>query len=231
MPKPTQSNINDFAFDYLCTHYATSYSAKNILARKDERTKKGATANGLFALKTTDETPFVAALNTQNSAKMARLLTRHKKQGLSKLRFITPVVLLAVGLYLVNLLRYEAVFFVLPVVVALAGFVVHTLLEKAYLTHRLTQLVDCLNQTPANELWLGISISSTSLKHNALAKHLVSACQQRGIGILTVGKRAKVVQIQAPQAAACRRSDFLAYYVAGNDLRQELSDNTKVHKA
>jgi len=227
MPKQRQSNIEDFAYDYLLAYYSTSYSAKNIIMGKAEKTKQSAETTSLFALNTADNAVFVAALNTQLSSKIARLLVRYKKQGLSKFRLITAFVLFAAALIFGKTMGYQtALLYLLPVVVAITGFIFHSLLEKKYLEHNLEQFVEELKKTPANEQWLGISISSLVFRHNALATHFISICKRQGIGVITVGKRAKVVQLLEPRTVHCRRGDYLSYYMAEDQIRKALRDNT-----
>lgn len=227
MPKQRESNIEDFAYDYLHAYYGTRHNTKNILIGKAERTKQSAATANILALRTSGDIAFVAALNTQLSPKIARLLTRYKKQGLSKFRLITALVLFAAALFFGKTMGYHwALLYLLPVVVAITGFILHSLLEKKYLERRLERLVDELKKTPADEQWLGISISSLALRHNALASHFISICKRRGIGVITVGKRAKVVQLQESRTICCLRGDFLSYYMAEDQIRWTLRDNT-----
>ncbi|MBF9253964.1 hypothetical protein I2I11_11730 [Pontibacter sp. 172403-2] len=232
MAKLQQSNIEDFAYDYLHIYYAARYHTQNILTSKAERTKKGDAATGLFALKTKGNAAFVAALNARLSGEIARLLTRYKKQGLSKTRLITAFVLFTTLLFSGKTIGYYGVvLYLLPVVAGLTGFILHSLLEKKYLKYRLKRLVDELKKTPADEQWIGISVSSLTFRHNALAAYFVNICKRRGIGVLTVGKRAKVVQLQEPRTVHCRRGDFLSYYRSEDQIRRALGDNTMLRVA
>ena len=227
MPTQQESNIEDFAYDYLHAYYGARYSTKNILVAKAEITKQNAATTGLLAFKAADDTAFVATINTQLSPEITRLLIRYKKEGLSKLRLITAFVLFAAALFFGKTMGLHwALVYLLPVVAALTGFVLHSLLEKKYLEHRLEQLVNELKNTPADEKWLGLSISSLTFRHNALANHFLDICKRRGIGIITVGKRAKVMQLQEPHTVNCRRGDFLSYYAAEEQIRKALRDNT-----
>ncbi|SFG35614.1 hypothetical protein [Pontibacter chinhatensis] len=222
MPSQQASNINDFAFDYLRSHYTARFGAKLVLVDKDEQTRQGHAAQGLFSLKKQDNTPFIASLHTLNSPRIATALTKYKKSGLSKLRFATSffvaLLVLAVGWRL----GYTVAGAILAVVLSGATFVLHTYLEQKLRIHRLLHLLDDLKKTPADEQWLGLSISSMTLRHNPLAKHFLAACERRGIGIITVGQRAKVVLIKEPKPAVCRRGDFLSHYQADGRIRKAL---------
>ncbi|WP_242916592.1 hypothetical protein [Pontibacter liquoris] len=226
MPTSQESNIEDFAYDYLHAYYCVRHNTAGILIGKQETTKQHATADGLLALKKADNSLFVATLNTQLSEKIALLLTRYKKKGLSRFRYMTALGLVAFGVLAAKLTGLVAALYVLPFMAGIGGFILHSVLEKLYLKRKIAHLVGELKHTPANEQWLGISISSLVFRHNPLATHLIMTCQHRGIGLLTVGKRAKVVQLQEPRTVQPRRGDFLSYYTSETQIRQALLDNT-----
>ena len=77
--------------------------------------------------------------------------------------------------------------------VAATGFALHSVLERNSLKNKFERLLDSLKKLPADEQWLGISVSSLTFRHNSMATHLLDVCKRRGIGVITVGKRAKVV--------------------------------------
>ncbi|MCC9138562.1 hypothetical protein ACFSKU_00220 [Pontibacter silvestris] len=222
MPNQKDSNIEDFAFDYLKSHYSTLYSTKGILISKAEKTKLHGTADGIFALKKPDNTLFIASLNVSQSQQLARLLNRYKKNGLSKFRFVTALIAFAATTFFTRSLGYGILSWVIPVAATLVIFVTHSLLERSYLKHKVEKLLNIFKAQPADEQWLGISISSLAFRHNSLAKHLLNLCERRGIGLITVGKRAKVVQLKDPRTNTCHKGDFVSHYVTEAHIRKTL---------
>lgn len=224
MPNQRESLIEDFAFDYIQSYYATRTGPNRILADKAERTKQGHLADGLFSLLNPDKSIFIASLHTGNSTSISRLLTTYKSKGLGKTRYMTAGLLLLASLYIGIMLAQQPYLYVLPAaaVVAVAGYALHGTLEKKHLKRKLEFLLNDLKKTPADEQWLGLSISSLSFRQNPLAKHLLAICERRGIGVITVGKRAKVVQLLEPQTQVCRRGDFLSLYEAEARIRKTL---------
>ncbi|AKD02005.1 hypothetical protein POKO110462_13910 [Pontibacter korlensis] len=223
MPNQRESNINDFAFDYLCSHYITRFGTKKVLVDKEERTKQGHITQGLFSLKKHDDTLFVAALHTAHSPQITKALTRFKKNGLSRLRFVSALLVLA-AVSVAGWLILKSITYALTAAVALAvlTFALHSVLEKRYHTQKITRLLDELKKTPADEQWLGLSVSSLVFRHNYLAKHLLALCERRGIGLITVGQRAKIVLLKEAQTSACRRGDFLSHYQSDERIRKAL---------
>lgn len=63
-------------------------------------------------------------------------------------------------------------------------------------------------------------MSSLTFRNNSLASHMLAMCERRGIGVITVGKRAKVVLMQEPRTLTCRRGDFLSHYAAEVRIRK-----------
>jgi len=224
MPEPRENLIEDFAFDYIKSYYATRTGSEKILADKAERTKQGHLADGLFALQNPDKSIFIASLSTKNSPNIARLLTTYKTKGLGKMRFASAALLFVAALYIAIKVAGLSYLYALPAAaaVAAAGFVLHSMLEKNRLQRKLEHLLNDLKKAPADQQWLGISISSLAFRQNELAKHLLSVCHRRGIGVITVGKRAKVVQLQEPVTQICRRGDFLSLYEAEVRIRKIL---------
>lgn len=224
MPNQRESLIEDFAFDHIQSYYATRTGTTKILADRAERTRQGHLADGLFSFQNPDKSLFVASLSTRNSPKIAALLTNHKNKGLSKRRYLSAGLLLLASLYLTIKVAQLPYIYALPIAVAVAaaGFVLHSILEKKNLKRKLEHLLNDLKKTPADEQWLGISISSLAFRRNDLAKHLLTICQRRGIGVITVGKRAKVVQLQEPKTQTCRRGDFLSLYESETRIRKTL---------
>lgn len=226
MPNPQESKIEDFAFDYLQHYYMAQQGAKNVLIGRSEKSKQGVEVEGMFAFKHPDSSLFLATITFKNSQRLASLLTVYKKEGLSKLRFATPVLLLALGLYLS--LRFDGGIYgiALSFLVAAGGFILHTYLLKSYIKRNINTLVDELKKHQANEQWLGLSISSLIFRNNSLANYFLKLCQRRGIGIITVGKRAKVVLMQEPRTNVCRKGDFLSHYVSEHNIRKAIQDDT-----
>ncbi|MFT2010179.1 hypothetical protein ACMA1I_16005 [Pontibacter sp. 13R65] len=213
MSKQRSPKIEDFAYDFLQSHYRAAYTATSIKVKQNVQTRADKQVDALFLFDTVDNSPFCAALVTASSSGLANLLTRYKKNGLSKWRFLTAfLALIGIG-FLLKAIVHWAIAAGIAVAAALALFILHSVLEKKQLKGKISDLVDNVDSFPANEKWLGISISSLTFRNNDLARHLLQLCQQKGIGILTVGQRAKVVLMQEPKALHSRGENFIANYI------------------
>lgn len=222
MPSQRESKIDDFAYDYLRNHYTARFSSKKILVDKAEKTKHGHEAQGLVSLIKPDNTLFVASLHTQHSPEIARMLLRYKKKGLSKWRFFSAFIVLAVVIAVALNAGHLLLALPLAIIMAAGSFLLHSLLERKNRVRKLAHLLDELKKTPADEQWLGISVSSLAFRHNYLAKQLMAMCKRRGVGIVTVGQRAKVVLMQEPTTVVCRQGDFLSHYESEQRVRKAL---------
>lgn len=224
MPVQRESDINDFAYDYLRKHYITHLGVKHVQVNRAAKTKHGHALDGLFSLRSAPDKLFVASLHTNSSEQIASILSKHKKNGLSKLRYITALVLLATTFLAAWKVAGLSLWLAVPasLVLATAGFILHSVFEKQSRFRKISNLVDALKLTPANEQWLGLSMSSLVFRNNSLANQLLNLCERRGIGLITVGKRAKVVLIKEPRTHTCRQGDFLSYYEAEAQIRKTL---------
>ncbi|MCX2740040.1 hypothetical protein [Pontibacter anaerobius] len=231
MPSPRESNINDFAFDYLRNHYATRFGAKHILVDKEEQTRQGHSTQGLFSFKMQDNALYVAVLHTEQSPLITKTLTRYKKKGLSKLRYLTSFLVLVLVAVAAWQLGYFALGLAAAVLLAAVTFTLHTLAEEKLKIRKFAHLLDEFRKTPADEQWLGLSISSLTFRNNYLAKQLLAMCARRGIGVITVGQRAKVVLQQEPKPTTCRRGDFLSHYQSDARIRKALLGDTVLRVA
>ncbi|GAB3820555.1 hypothetical protein [Pontibacter rugosus] len=222
MPAQKDSNINDYAFDYLRSFYMQRFGLKKILIDKAEKTKHGYALDGLFSFNNQQEEVFIASLNTTHSAVIAQILTRYRKKGLSKIRYATFFLVLILTFCIGWNFTHWSIRFVLPVLLAATAFITHTLLEERHLKKKIASLLDDLKRAPADEQWIGLSLSSLTFRNNLLAQYFLATCKQRGIGVITVGKRAKVVMLQEPKTVTCRRGDFLSHYSAEVRIRKAL---------
>lgn len=225
MATQQESKIEDFAFDYLKAYYLQHLAANNILVGQDEKTKRGETADGMLVFKKSTGKAFVSIISLQQSVILVDLLLKYKSYGLGKLRFLSPLVLAALCFLLGKSIGNLLVMLVVPVVVAPLTFMLHTHLRKSYLRRRVETLVDKVTQLPADEQWIGLSISSLIFRNNPLANILLETCSQKGVGLITVGKRNKVILMQRPQHKACRRGDHLSHYLSEANSRRAMNDD------
>ncbi|MBJ6116779.1 hypothetical protein JAO76_01160 [Pontibacter sp. BT310] len=225
MANQVESKIEDFAFDYLKNYYSQQYATGNILVGQNEKTKRGNTADGMLAFKKPTGEAFLANISMQQSSSLVGMLINYKKNGLGKLRLLTPLVLAMLCFALGKTTGNVLVMLIAPIVVAPLGFMLHTYLLKKYRYRQLETLLNTVKQAPADEQWIGLSISSLVLRNNTLAKTLLEMCQQKGLGLITVGKRSKIVLLQRPQNKVSRRSDYLSYYTSEATIRRALNED------
>ena len=231
MPHSKENKIEDFAFDYLNNYYASQQGAKNIFVGRSELNKYGVEVEGIFAFKQPDSALFLSTVTFNNSQKIGALLTNYKKVGMSKIRFLTPLVFLLLGLFIsitINNNIYVWAFFSLS---ALGGFILHTYLAKAYLKLQLESMIEEMKQYKANEQWLGLSVSSLVFRNNSLANYFLKLCQSRGIGLITVGKRAKVSLLQEPRIRISHHGDFISHYASEDIIRKAIQIDSMLRVA
>lgn len=226
-----ESKIEDFAFEHLHSFYYNRYKTRNLRLAKNQHHWLGGKADGLLSYKDSGDDIFVATINTNVSSELSFLLTRHKKRGLSKWRLLTFLILLVGTAFLCKEMRLGLLGIGLTPIIAFAGFIVHSLLERKYLFHRISKLMAEVSATPANERWLGLSISSLTFRCNSLARHLQNICRQQGIGLITVGKRFKLVLMHEPKHITCVKGDFLSYYHEEETIRTLLQDESVLRVA
>lgn len=220
MANQHESKIEDFAFDYLKKHYIQQCSLTNVLVSHSEKTKRGVTPDGILVFKKNMNDVFVSSVSMAQAAQLKPLLEKYKKNGLGLLRFVTPLGLAIACFFLGKSINNLLVMLVAPVVVAPLGFLLHTYLLKKYYLRQISNILDAVKQIPADEHWIGLSISSLTFRKNQLATSLLNLCNEKGIGLITVGQRAKVVLMQKPERENCRRSDFLTYYESEDNIRK-----------
>ncbi len=224
MADTVEKNIGELAVEFLGGYYAKHEKKAGLLINRQVATQHGAFVDALVAYQKHDNTFFAASLDVSSSDRIARLLRNYKKRGLGKGPYLTALLLLSgTGLFCYATDMWLALA-VLPLSLALAGYAVHALLRKRYLQRQLHDAVDHLKQQPADHQWLGIQISSLCWRGNAMAGYLSKLCERKGIGLLTMGTRARLTLHQEPRLASCRRHDFLTYYLQGDNLRKELGD-------
>ncbi|MBB6610973.1 hypothetical protein H7F15_07990 [Pontibacter sp. Tf4] len=220
MANQHDAKIEDFASDYLKKHYTQQCSLSNILVSHSEKTRRGAKADGILVFKKDLNEVFVASVSMEQASALTTLLVNFKKQGLGLLRFVTPL-LVAAGCFLLGKsINNLLVMLVAPVIVAPLAFMLHSYLQKKFYIRQVEKILDNVRSIPADEHWIGLSVSSLVFRKNQLANILLSLCAEKGIGLITVGQRAKVVLMHKPDRTNCRRSDFLTYYESEENIRK-----------
>jgi hypothetical protein len=226
MPHSKENKIEDFAFDYLKTYYESQQGAKNIFVGRSELNKYGVEVEGLFAFRQPDCALFLGSVTFNNSQKIGTLLTNYKKEGTGKIRFITPLIFLLLGLFISVTINNDLYVWSFFIISAVGAFVLHTYLAKAYLQLHLEAMIEEMKKYKANEQWLGLSVSSLVFRNNSLANYFLKLCQKRGIGLITVGKRAKVSLLQEPRTHVCHHGDFISHYVSEDNIRKAIQVDT-----
>ncbi len=219
-----ENRIGDQAIEFLGSYYAKHEKKSGLLINRLVPTYKGTFADALFAYQKHDNCFFAVSLNISASDKLARLLSTYKKRGLGRSRYLTAASIFGAAAFLCYLTGNWLMMALIPAILAVAGFILHSNLRKRYMQQQLKAAVDQLKQQPADHQWLGLQVSSLCWRGNAMADYLSKLCERKGIGLLTVGKRSRLTLRQEPRLATCRRTDFLSYYTQGDNLRRELSD-------
>jgi hypothetical protein len=222
MAQQLESRIEDFAFDYLTNYYSQQYSTSSVVVGQHEKTKRGNSADGIVAVKHQSNEIILAAISMGQSERLTQLLTNYKIYGLGKLRLLTPVTILLACLFLGISTNNLWLTLVAPLPLAIAGFTVHSLILKQVRINQVDKLLSQVKENPANEYWIGLSISSLTFRNNLLAKKMLQLCQRKGIGLITVGKRAKVVRMHEPLFIASHNVDFLTKYESDAHIRKAL---------
>lgn len=224
MADQANTGIEECTLEFLGAYYAKHQKKSGPLINKRVPTHQGTIADALIAYQKHDNTFFAASLSLSGSDKIAALLGTYKRRGLGKSRYLTAVLLFAIP----ALITYEngqwILLAVLPLVLAVAGFYLHSLLRKRYFHRQLQNAVEDLKQQPADHQWISVGVSSLSWRGNPMADYLSKLCERKGVGLVTLGKRSRLTLRQEPRPANCRRHDFLSYYVPGEVIRQELAD-------
>ncbi|MBC5775331.1 hypothetical protein H8S95_14725 [Pontibacter sp. KCTC 32443] len=216
------SKIEDFAFDYLKNYYTQQCYANNILVGQSEKTKRGNTTDGILAFKQTTGNVFVANISMQQSEALTNLVVNYKKNGLGWFRLITPLLVAAACFFIGRSTGNLLIMLIAPVIFAPFGFILHAYLLKKYRFRQVEKLVDQAKQYPANDQWIGLSISSLMFRKNLLATELLEVCNRKGVGLITVGQRSKVIMMKKPKSATCRRGDFLSHYASDENIRKAI---------
>lgn len=223
MPTLHKSKIDDYAFDYLKNYYTQRHQAQDVFVFMDEKAKNGATADGLFTYCKADEDySFVATLNTKSSDKLAALLTKFKKGNFLKVCYaLTLLAVAAVAPVTFLFTENPIVTGILSLITVPLAYIACMLGHRFFCRRQLLNLVSTLKRLPANQKWIGISISSQAFRNNRLADSFLDICRQRGIGVMTVGKRSKVVLMLEPKTVTRRHGDFLSFYKSEMNIRKE----------
>lgn len=107
--------------------------------------------------------------------------------------------------------------FLLPFYVLIISALVYALLTWRSYRHQTMDVIDQLNQYPANEQWLAFSKDSFEHLKKKSQKDLKKICKARGIGLLIYNKRITI--LVKPKFRWAWGKDFLKYYSKEKEIR------------
>ena len=111
--------------------------------------------------------------------------------------------------------------FLIPLYTLIISALVYGLFTWRSYRHQTMDVIDQLNQYPANEKWLTFSKDSYESLNTKKQKDLKKICKARGIGLIIYGKRISV--IDKPKFRWKLGKDFIKYYSREKDVRALLN--------
>ncbi len=231
MPRLLEQTVQVVAQQYLQNRYKWRAWGK-LFSKLEVRTKKrygGKRADGLLVFHHWLWGLYVVSMEAKSFKTLpaikpyfeeARFLKNCAKAGL-------VFTILTGSIFYLFTLQDGFVQFLLPLVMFLMGALLFGLLTYNSAIHKNAKVLQQIDQYPANEQWLAISIDSEKDLSSKKMKALLQLCKAKGVGILVVHPSGK---LNCPNRARMRWQlfgDYLNYYSLEVQIKQYLGIRTK----
>ena len=224
----SEKKVQDRALAYLHRHYRFRARRGRVFVQAEVRTRPrygGKRADGLLAYRSWWGPTRVVSLEAK-SLKTLRALRPRRQDHWLLMRSLWMGLLVCLGsgafffLYKMDdpYLRYA-----LPLNVLIGTALLYALLTRRSSRHQQAQVIDQLQQYPANRQWLACSADSLRDLTERERQQLKAICRRRGIGVLVVPQRGRVRRWLRPGFHRKWIGDFLEYYSRENEIRRILA--------
>ena len=228
MAKLLERTVQKRALDYLANYYKKKAKRRRLFDKMEVRTKRrygGKRADGFVAFKRRFRKKVYVVSMESKSYKTQDVINpkRDNKLWIKNSLWLGAYIALGTGvIFLVNYIEGP----IWSLIYALGTWLVVSLvigqLTKNSAKNKTMGVLKQIDQYPGNEQWLSTSKDS----YDAIPVHLQSAfvkiCKARGIGLLLVDKRKRIILIHKPKKRRKLFGSYLKYYSIEKDVKKYL---------
>ncbi len=219
--------VQEKALKYLRKRYRIEARRGRIFAKAEVRTRKeygGKRADGLLAYRSWLGRMRVISMEAKSHKTLAAIrLQRKDRKLIWKSILMGLFVCLGSGAF-VFLFKMEDEYlrYAVPLNIMVASALLYGYLTRHQSQYQFANVLDQLEQYPANQQWLAFSQDSLDDLPEKERKNLRKICRRRGFGILIVSTQGKVKRLLKPAFQRKWLGDFLQYYSKEKEIRSSL---------
>lgn len=229
-----EKTVQKRALAFLETYYNNRFIRRKIFVAAEVRTKRaygGKRADGLLAFQgRLTGKPYVVSMEAKSIKTLPAIKPYQdmKRWWYNIFRFALFLGV-GTGLFYIMGQAQNRLTFVVPLIWCLCAGLAFGLLTWQSYRHKTVDVITQLKQYPANEQWLAFSKDAFKALNEEKRKILQKICQDRGIGLLLIGRNSTIEVLSIPQKQwywfwDIRKNwqwvdDYLIYYSKEKEIR------------
>lgn len=228
MPRLAETTVQKVALEYLRKRYRRRSLWSKTFAEIEVRTKKkfgNKRADGLLAYKHWLFGNYVVSMEAKSFKTLPAMKPyRDDWQFVRNCIWAGLVICILSGAFFWGYRISDGLWqFLLPFNAFLGGAILYGAITFRHFTHKRVDVIDQLQQYPANEQWLAFSQDSIDAMAYVKVKKLKVMARNQRIGILIVKNKKEVKLLIKPKFRWSWGKDFLKYYSKEKEIRKIIS--------
>lgn len=229
MPRLAEITVQKVALEYLRKRYKRRMWFRKIYAQIEVRTKKefgNKRADGLLAFKHWLLGTYVVSMEAKSFKTLPAMKPyRDDWQFVRNCLWAGLVICILSGAFFWGYHVNDGLWqFLLPFNAFLGGAIIYGIVTFKHFTHKRVDVIDQLQQYPANEQWLAFSQDSIDSLAYVKVKKLKSMARHQRIGILVVKNKKEVKLLVKPKFQWRWGKDFLYFYSKEKEIRKTIAE-------
>lgn len=227
MARLVESTVQRVAQDYLTNRYRKWSRNRRLFSQIEVRTKKqygNKRADGLLAFKHWFLGTYVVSMEAKSYKTLPAIKpkfdSRHYIQNCLLSGFI--ICILSGAFFAFYKLDDAFMRLFIPISGFAVGTILYGIITLNDFSHKVIAVVKQIGQYPANEQWLAFSQDSLNSISDKKQKDMLRICKSRGIGVLIVQQKGRVVIKNKPKSRWNWGRDYLRFYALEKDIRKVL---------
>lgn len=225
MARLIEATVQRTAIEYLTKYYQRRGLRRRVFSDMEVRTKKkygSKRADGLIAYKHWLWGTYVVSMEAKSYKTLPAMKPyRDNKRFIINCLWAGLLICILSGAFFWLYRMDDGLWqFLMPFNAFAMGAIAYGVITRKHFTHKKVDVIDQVQQYPANEQWLAFSQDSLNAIPYPKLKKLKTMARNQHIGIIIIKKKGAVQILIKPKMQWKWRNDFLTFYSKEKEIRK-----------